>query len=42
MTASRAVPRGKRLVVENPINRYKIGSADELNAGSDDSTTIYG
>ncbi len=32
----------KRLMVENPINRYKIGSADKLKAGSDGSTTIYG
>ena len=32
----------KRLMVENPINRYKIGSADKLKAGSDGSTAIYG
>jgi hypothetical protein len=31
----------KRLMVENPINRYKIGSADKLKTGSDGSTTIY-
>jgi hypothetical protein len=31
----------KRLMVENPINRYKIGSADDLKAGTDGSTTIY-
>ena len=31
----------KRLMVENPINRYKIGSADEIKAGSDGSITIY-
>jgi len=31
----------KRLMVENSINRYKIGSADKLTAGSDGSTTIY-
>jgi hypothetical protein len=31
----------KRLMVENPINRYKIGSADGLKANSDGSTTIY-
>jgi hypothetical protein len=30
----------KRLMVENPINRYKIGSADKLAAGSDGSVTI--
>jgi hypothetical protein len=31
----------KRLMVENSINRYKIGSADDLTTGSDGSTTIY-
>ena len=31
----------KRLMVENSINRYKIGSADNLAAASDGSTTIY-
>jgi hypothetical protein len=31
----------KRLMVENPINRYKIGSADGLKTNSDGSTTIY-
>jgi hypothetical protein len=31
----------KRLMVENPINRYKIGSANNLKTGSDGSTTIY-
>jgi hypothetical protein len=31
----------KRLMVENSINRYKIGSADKLQAGADGSTTIY-
>jgi len=31
----------KRLMVENPINRYKIGSADNMKAGSDGSITIY-
>jgi hypothetical protein len=31
----------KRLMVDNPINRYKIGSADNLAAASDGSTTIY-
>jgi hypothetical protein len=31
----------KRLMVENSINRYKIGSADDLKTGSDGSTTIY-
>jgi hypothetical protein len=31
----------KRLMVENSLDRYKIGSADELKAGSDGSTTIY-
>ncbi|MCP4261572.1 MAG: DUF1254 domain-containing protein [Planctomycetes bacterium] len=31
----------KRLMVENPINRYKIGSADKLKVNSDGSTTIY-
>jgi len=30
-----------RLMVENPINRYKIGSADKLKAGDDGSTTLY-
>ena len=31
----------KRLMTENSINRYKIGSADSLKAGADGSTTIY-
>jgi hypothetical protein len=31
----------KRLMVENSINRYKIGSADKLKAGADGSTTLY-
>jgi len=31
----------KRLMVDNSINRYKIGSADKLKAGADGSTTIY-
>jgi len=31
----------KRLMVENPLNRYKIGSADNMKAGADGSTTIY-
>jgi len=31
----------KRLMVENSINRYKIGSADDLKAGADGSVTIY-
>jgi hypothetical protein len=31
----------KRLMVENSIDRYKIGSADDLKTGSDGSTTIY-
>jgi hypothetical protein len=31
----------KRLMVENSINRYKIGSADNLTAGGDGSVTIY-
>ncbi len=31
----------KRLMVENSINRYKIGSADKLKVGADGSTTIY-
>jgi hypothetical protein len=31
----------KRLMVENSLDRYKIGSADDLKAGSDGSTTIY-
>jgi hypothetical protein len=31
----------KRLMVENSINRYKIGSADNLKTGADGSTTIY-
>jgi len=31
----------KRLMVENSINRYKIGSADNLKANADGSTTIY-
>ena len=28
-------------MVENPINRYKIGSADKIKAGADGSVTIY-
>jgi hypothetical protein len=31
----------KRLMVENQLKRYKIGSADKLKVGSDGSTTIY-
>ncbi len=31
----------KRLMVENPINRYKIGSADKLATEKDGSTVIY-
>ncbi len=31
----------KRLMVENSINRYKIGSADKLKAAADGSTTLY-
>jgi hypothetical protein len=31
----------KRLMTENSINRYKIGSADNLKTGTDGSTTIY-
>ena len=31
----------KRLMVENPLNRYKIGSANSLMAGSDGSVTLY-
>ncbi len=31
----------KRLMTENSINRYKIGSADDLKTGADGSTTIY-
>jgi hypothetical protein len=31
----------KRLMVENSIKRYKIGSADDLKTGADGSTTIY-
>jgi len=31
----------KRLMVENSINRYKIGSADNLKTDADGSTTIY-
>jgi len=31
----------KRLMVENSLNRYKIGSADNLKIGADGSTTIY-
>ena len=31
----------KRLIVENPIKRYKIGSADGIKADADGSTTIY-
>ena len=31
----------KRLMVENSLNRYKIGSADKLKSASDGSTTLY-
>jgi hypothetical protein len=31
----------KRLMTENSINRYKIGSADNLKTDADGSTTIY-
>ncbi len=31
----------KRLMIENSINRYKIGSADKLKPSADGSTTIY-
>ena len=31
----------KRLMTENSLNRYKIGSADNLKANADGSTTIY-
>ena len=31
----------KRLMVHNPINRYKMGSADNLKASNDGSITIY-
>jgi hypothetical protein len=31
----------KRLMVENSIKRYKIGSADKLKADADGSMTIY-
>jgi hypothetical protein len=31
----------KRLMVDNPINRYKIGSADNLAVADDGSTTLY-
>jgi hypothetical protein len=31
----------KRLMVENPLNRYKIGSADSLATEKDGSTVIY-
>jgi hypothetical protein len=31
----------KRLMVENPINRYKIGSADNMKAGADGAITVY-
>ena len=31
----------KRLMVENSINRYKIGSADGMKPGADGSITIY-
>ena len=31
----------KRLMTENSINRYKIGSADNLKINADGSTTIY-
>ncbi len=31
----------KRLMVENSLNRYKIGSADNLKADANGSTTLY-
>jgi hypothetical protein len=31
----------KRLMVENPLNRFKIGSADKLATERDGSTVIY-
>jgi hypothetical protein len=31
----------KRLMVENSLNRHKIGSADKLKADADGSTTLY-
>jgi hypothetical protein len=31
----------KRLMTENSMNRYKIGSADNMKVGADGSTTIY-
>ncbi|MCK5712641.1 MAG: DUF1214 domain-containing protein, partial [Hyphomicrobiaceae bacterium] len=31
----------KRLMVENSLNRYKIGSADNLKADADGSVTLY-
>lgn len=31
----------KRLMVENTIDRYKIGSADDLKTGSDGSVTLF-
>ena len=31
----------KRLMVENSLNRYKIGSADKLKVAADGSTTLY-
>ncbi len=31
----------KRLMVENSLNRYKIGSADKLEVAADGSTTLY-
>ena len=31
----------KRLMVENPIDRYKLGSADNLKANKDGSVTLY-
>ena len=31
----------KRLMVANPLNRYKIGSADNLAVADDGSTTLY-
>ena len=31
----------KRLMVQNSINRYKLGSADNLKTNADGSTTIY-
>jgi hypothetical protein len=31
----------KRLMVDNPIDRYKIGSADDLTVAADGTTTLY-